>query len=234
MSKIQICCAGWHFFEDIIVQIEKSKLNIHVVAHRDHRLLRKKEIKSTVTDNVGLEWGAYNYYINNMWDKKSDVIFMHDDVKINNFDRFIKKNYRKFKKRKIDHGSVSPSKIVHPGGQFFYLSKRIINIIQSEFGGIWFDEGNSGYTDWKSQPSFWHLRRVNDGAVRFRIMIEEIGKKYNFVVFTDVIDGDVTFYSRGKDEVKAKYTKKELRERKAAIRYQKKRRKKWKEGHNEQ
>jgi hypothetical protein len=234
MGEVQICCSGWHFFDDILEQIEESELDIHIVAHQDHEWLKKEKIKSTVIDNVGLEYGSYNYYLNNIWDKESDVIFMHDDIKIQHFDKFIAKNYSKFKKRRIDHGSVTPARIVRPGAQFCYLSKRVVDAIQKDYGGIWFDEENVGYTDWKSQPSHWHIRRVQEGGVRFRTMIEDIGKEYNFLVFTDVIDSDVTFYSRGKDEIKARYTKKELRERKAAIRYQKKRRKKWKEEHDEQ
>lgn len=229
MGEVQICCSGWHFFDDIFEQIEESELDIHIVAHRGNEWLEKEKIKSTVIDNVGLEFGSYNYYLNNIWDKESDVIFMHDDIKIQHFDQFIAKNYSKFKKRKIDHGSVIPAKIVRPGAQFCYLSKRVIDTILEDYGGIWFDEENIGYTDWKSQPSHWHHRRVNDGAIKFRTMIEDIGKKYDLKVFKNVIDDKLILYSRGAEEIKTKFTKKERQARKEAMRYQKKRRKEWEE-----
>ena len=34
--------------------------------------------------NGGLEWGNYDYYIKNLWDKKSNILFMHDDIIIYN------------------------------------------------------------------------------------------------------------------------------------------------------
>ncbi len=236
MIDVQICIVGWHFFEDIFNQIKESELDIYVVAHRHNEIL-DENINSIMIDNVGLEYGAYDYFIKNVWNKKSDVIFMHDDIEIIKFNSFIKKNYKKFKEKELDHAPFSPAKHVSASGTCFCMSSKIINIIKVEYGGIWWDKENFGYTTHKTAPADWHVRRTNQGGGEFHKMITEIGKKHDLLVYSDIIDPSVTLYSRGKDKIKIRLTSREKLRQREATKAQKKRRKKfeaeWKKKKNE-
>ncbi len=50
-----------------------------IVAHRSPPN-GDKYFPSVETPNVGLEFGAYDFFLKNHWDKESSVLFMHDDV----------------------------------------------------------------------------------------------------------------------------------------------------------
>jgi len=232
-SKCKICVAGWHYFKGICKNFSKSDLDIYIIAHRHNKVLDELNLNYSIVNNNGLEFGCYNYYINNIWDGKSDVFFMHDDIHVVDFDNFIMSNYKKFKNRKADHGvMLLPRKIVS-GGRFFYMSCNCINIIQKKYKGIWYDEENIGYVNRKSQPEGWHPRRYNAGAKKFGEMIKEIGEKYGSRVFAVNKDIRLKLYRRGKEEeVKVKLNSKEKKRAKKMGKMQKKRRraleKEWK------
>ena len=79
---MNICVCGWYFADDwygSLLRLHKKFL-VHIVANRDDKFLKLCELPYSLRENVGLEFGAYNHYLDNIWDGDS-VVFCHDDLK---------------------------------------------------------------------------------------------------------------------------------------------------------
>lgn len=84
---MQICIIGYYFWPNFYECVDSQKrehIKPFVVSHRDRTLtedfLSKCSIPFYCRYNVGLEWGAYNWFLFNKWDGVSDVLFCHDDI----------------------------------------------------------------------------------------------------------------------------------------------------------
>ncbi len=79
---ITICVVGWYFFPELYKTLLKLKesYTITIIAHQQSELLKNHQYK--LVKNEGLEWGAYHHYLEDVWDEKSDIIFLHDDIQI--------------------------------------------------------------------------------------------------------------------------------------------------------
>lgn len=87
---MQICVVGYHFWPNFYESLEAQKgehIKPFVVSHRNRiftqDFLSKTSIYYYCRYNVGLEWGAYNWFLFNMWDGYSNVLFCHDDILLN-------------------------------------------------------------------------------------------------------------------------------------------------------
>ena len=178
IKRNRICVVGWYFFHDFYKLLFKSKLDIYIVAHRYHKILDDLKFNYTVIDNVGLEFGVYDWYIKNVWDKKSNVIFMHDDMEIKNKNTLLR-IFNKCKKLKIDQSYIFGENCEGPHGRCIYMSRCFIDKIKKDYGGIWYDKENIGYIHHKQQPIGWDKKRYNLGTYNFFKMATEIGLKYN-------------------------------------------------------
>ena len=78
-NPIHICVAGWYGFPECYDPLAKSGRVVNVVAHRE---CYTGGLPTVVIPNDGLEWGMYEFYRSNVWDRVSDVLFMHDDTHI--------------------------------------------------------------------------------------------------------------------------------------------------------
>jgi len=219
-ADIKICIVGWYYFKEIYKQLSKSKFDIHVIAHRHNEILDNLNIKYSIKDNIGLEYGAYDWYIKNIWDGKSDVFFMHDDIEILKFDDCLSSIYNKMKNKNVGHGVSGKKK--NTGERFFYMSSKLIKIIKTEYNGIWYDKENFGYNKMRVQPEHWNPRRYNDGGPMFSNMIKEINKKYNIKVFFRVYDNRLITYNKGKIPVIKNIGKKEKEKKRKEINIRKK------------
>jgi len=76
---MQICVTGWDFNESLYVSLAKTSFNTISIMHKKGDT---KGVPFQLIPNEGLEWGAYNYFLKNHWDKKSPVLFMQDDISI--------------------------------------------------------------------------------------------------------------------------------------------------------
>ncbi len=122
--------------------IEKSLADVHIVAHRYNKILNSKKLKYSIIKNIGLEFGAYDWYIKNIWDKKSNIVFMHDDIVIDktfNFNDLFKLSKGK------DYVVFRNDLKISGGGRCIYLSNKLISLLVSEYNGIWFDANDRGY-----------------------------------------------------------------------------------------
>ncbi len=147
MITNKICIVGWHFFPDFYKYLSKNyQKETFIVAHKYNKILDELKLNYKVIKNVGLEFGAYDWYIKNIWDKKSNVLFMHDDTKIEKGNP-IKSIFRN--SEKYDYSYVLSNncrKTQTKSNRCFILSKKIINLFLKEFDGIWYDKYNIGYT----------------------------------------------------------------------------------------
>ena len=155
---MKICVVGWYFDEDFLESLTEitEKYPVTIVAHRDKLPERFKGVFDYhVTENKGLEYGAYDYYLKNLWDG-DDVLFMHDDITIQPMIRnyelqspllvydtiasfeeelvYIFKNYND-KKDCFD---------MH--GRCMYASGSFLKDLKEKNGGFPVDENNDGHT----------------------------------------------------------------------------------------
>jgi hypothetical protein len=191
-NNCKICVVGWYFFKQFYSQLKEIKDNVFVVAHRQNKILDKYKMNYFVTDNIGLEFGAYNWYIKNKWDKKSNVLFMHDDMGIKNVDIFLKI----FKKCSgIDQSYITGGKGLGYNGRCIYMSKAMIKIFLKDKGGIWYDKENDGFID-----DIDH--RFNIGIETYHRNVVSFSKKYKKLKIGWFIKNDGIFlYRRGKEKI---------------------------------
>ncbi len=144
-AQVKICLVGWHFSKTMYKPLSKCQLDVHVVAHRYNDMLDNLGFNYSVIKNVGLEYGAYDYYIKNIWDKKSAVIFMHDDGKLKN--NAMNEIVNKCKSVDIGYILGATCNIKRKTStRCFYLSSKAIKLFLNKFGGIGFDTNDRGYT----------------------------------------------------------------------------------------
>jgi hypothetical protein len=162
------------------------------VAHRDHRTLLNTIIPYELKENVGLEWGAYNWYISNIWEEKNSVLFTHDDniFEGNAFDT-IEQKTRRFDFVYLYPRAVSNHKISANGGRCFVLSPRAIKWLK-ERGGIWFDNTNTGQTSGNSNGGLDYGRGRKEMHKRFQQM-----KKQGFKTHPKMIIDGIKLGRRG-------------------------------------
>jgi hypothetical protein len=123
--------------------IEKD-YNIFVVAHRYDELLDKSGLNYAVVKNIGVEFGAFSWFIENEWNKKSNVLFIQDDL-IMKTESAIGDLFLKSRKTGLDFIKWGESKKKLPGGRCVYASRNILEVIMKEFGKLSFDKYNFGY-----------------------------------------------------------------------------------------
>ena len=88
---MKICIAGWYFEKELFDQLSQLDFDVSVVVWHGRAAEKHKEIKSYVKSSGarvyknwhgGLEFGNYDFYLKNIWDGESSVLFMHDDVRL--------------------------------------------------------------------------------------------------------------------------------------------------------
>lgn len=151
---MKICICGWYYrplFLAIMGLVHKYH-KCFIVAHRNGH---NWGLPSKTIENIGLEFGAYDYYLKNEWDHESDVMFMHDDTKIVDhkvFDEIAKIPHdQAFIFR--DCAEELANGRVH--GRAFFCSKRFLDYLLSK-GGFWFDENNTGHIGGKVPEGMMH------------------------------------------------------------------------------
>ena len=92
---MKICVSGWYFvdpekrvpqeeidaFYSLMREVHK-KYPVFIASHFKSDFLDKLGLPCVVTWVGGLEYLSYDYYLRNVWDQKSNVLFMHDDERI--------------------------------------------------------------------------------------------------------------------------------------------------------
>src|SRR5574343_500831 len=166
---MNICVVGWHYWPETyknLAEINK-KYPVFIVAHKRSKLLGGFNHK--IIKNVGLDWGAYNYYLMHVWDGESRVLFQHDDIKIDDI-----AVYDTIAKIEWDHSYIFGNEVeqelnrgVH--GRAFVCSAELLKKLRDE-GGLWYDKDNRGNTIEPFPSTGWHY---NEAVCRFRDRMRE-------------------------------------------------------------
>lgn len=154
MVKNKICVTGWYYPKWLYKQLKKSSFDIHIVAHRHNRILDKLNFNYSVIKNIGIESHMYDWYIKNIWDKKSNVLFIHDDIEANNINDVFKFIFKKA--TGTDYSCIFGSKDLKNkknGARCLYFSPKLINLFLQKYNGIWYDKYNKGYV-WGNKKDY--------------------------------------------------------------------------------
>ena len=153
---MKICVCGWYFNHEYMKQLEAvyRRYPSVVVSHRN----RPVRLPHVYIPNVGLEWGAYDYYLKYIYDGKGKVFFTHDDNEAEDLGVF-----DDIEKCDLDVGFVFRNEdeaewAFHRHGRAVVMSERFLNFCKKEKfklvtddgdkyvqHGFWYDKGNLGY-----------------------------------------------------------------------------------------
>ena len=153
---MQICIAGWYYNEQLFKVLNEVNKTFPVtvvsyfervngtltrdtdterIPEKIKRVVNPTGIPVISNPNGGLEWGNYDYYIKNLWDKKSNILFMHDDIIIYNASVFdiIKEKLSRWEYDQAfifrDEAEEISNGRIH--GRALYCSKRFIDFMLS-------------------------------------------------------------------------------------------------------
>lgn len=151
--NLSICICGWYFHEPFLKRLHAFSYPVHIVAHREGNCCAWP---NTLIPNEGLEFGAYDYYIKNIWDSSSNVLFMHDDSEIED---------GALEKVQALDDCVDQAFIYTDGkeelqndgghGRVLYASKKFLDTLLLN-DGFWYDKGNTGQIDPESKSGAKH------------------------------------------------------------------------------
>jgi len=182
---MQICVCGWYYYHDLLDVLEKVEKegnhSVTIIAHRYDDILKKHNLKVIERENVGVEYGAYDYFIKNEWDGKSNVLFMHDDVEINP----ILKNYEMLPLTTIFNslagidvdlgyifnGAFDELRNFGIHGRGILMSPKFIQYLLDHNDGIWWDKGNTGHI---AGPTPEHCEHFNEADYRLRTVWRDL------------------------------------------------------------
>lgn len=192
----KICIIGWHYLEDFYQKIKPIKDDVFIVAHRENDLL--KDFNHKVIDNVGLDFGAYDWYIKNVWDGKSNVLFLHDDIYIKNLNTIsnILKECEHFEQTTIWNNKDEAEANGWQHGRCFYGSGLLIKWLLKKHEGFWYDKNNNGYTDKNTQSTNPKCLHYNAAIRNFKKTVQNINEKEG-MARSHIYNKDIILYKRG-------------------------------------
>lgn len=162
---MNICIVGWYYTPNFYRKMEviTSKYPVHIVAHRENKV---SPLPTTLIPNLGLEFGCYDYYVKNIWDKQSSVLFMHDDAEIRVDDCFDAIAEIPYDFSFIFESESCMKADFGAHGRVFFASRKALN----ELGGFWFDKENKGRLRGKDKDTGFD---ENEGIIRLKKRLKE-------------------------------------------------------------
>lgn len=163
---MRICVTGWFFDEEFIKILNQiqHKYPVYFICHKPPPF--DMGLPFVRRPNVGLEFGAYSFYLRYLWDGVSNIFFTHDDTKISRPEVFddiatIEHDcayiFRDWAEEKANGGKH---------GRAIFCSHRFLSYL-SQNDGIWYDKGNAGYTGHSSAAISKRPNREDGSPVDF-------------------------------------------------------------------
>ncbi|MFX0199624.1 MAG: hypothetical protein ACFFCW_26170 [Candidatus Hodarchaeota archaeon] len=159
---MNICVVGWYYFDGFYSELWKAnkKYPVTIIAHKHDPMLKICELPVAIVPNVGLEFGAYNYYLMNIWEG-GDTLYTHDDIAVIPVIR----NYETLHREKIwddiaetkhDQAYIFQDReddVFNTGkhGRMIFMSERLQQWFRDR-NGFWYDRNNYGYTGEGEKP----------------------------------------------------------------------------------
>ena len=185
---MMICVCGWYYYPDLLgildQVVRERKHKVWIVAHRYNPILENYSIDYVIRANRGVEYGAYDYFIKNLWDYKSKVLFMHDDVEIQPIMRDYKMLpktalFDSLEKVEVDLGYIFEGAFdelrnfgIH--GRGILMSPKCIQYLLDHNDGIWWDKNNDGHI---AGPTPEHCKHFNEADYQMRRWWEDMNEK---------------------------------------------------------
>lgn len=177
-----ICVCGWYYYPSYYSTLLRIKndYDIRVVMNQPGDVLGLPYVRR---ENTGLEWGAYSYYLDKLWDGKSDVLFTQDDVEVEQIGFF---KWCSTITEDIcfifnNAGEASYNGTAH--GRMFFASARFLKAAK-ELGGFWYDKGNHGFIakgGYRTEKPPLGCSHHNAGIHKFTSFVPRI-RKYNLEI----------------------------------------------------
>lgn len=182
---MNVCVCGWYYNKAFLKELEKVNENypVFIVGHKNVNI----NLPHENIPNVGLEWGAYQHYLMNVW-KGGDTFFTHDDnfidaglfdniSKITDDVSFIYTWAEDYKRDKGGHGRaifmsdkfLSYVKNYECDCSFAKNIKYTLLKPNGRHKGFWYDKENHG--ELKGYPNADNVD-CNMGITHFRFCLE--------------------------------------------------------------
>lgn len=134
---MNICICGWYYNNDFIDMMSASlplMHNIIVIGHRDGD---SGNLQKIIIPNIGLEFGAYDFYLKNVW-SGGDTLFLHDDTEFD-FPAWNKVNLlpQLFDQVFIHENGIAELANGFAHGRAFFCSERFLKRLGKD-GGFWY------------------------------------------------------------------------------------------------
>ena len=195
---MQICVCGWYFYEEFYSTLAalRDAFDIVIIANRSGDTLG---LPYVVRENIGLEWGAYWYFLDAHWDGISSVLFMHDDTKAGT--DFFHKIQRTLCDQAFIFENEADYQQSYSHGRAFYASATFLKLCRLN-GGIYYDRGNRGFIapgySWTVQPPDG-CKDHNYAIREFTQFCKRIAAEYpNVTVNKQIYDSTISLGIRGK------------------------------------
>jgi len=162
-----------------------------------HRAGHTSGLPCVSRENIGLEWGAYSFFLKHHWDGKSDVLFMHDDTELRL--EFLSEMSSVPHDLAFVFENEQDFQDFYTHGRVFFASARFLGIARSQ-EGIWYDRGNQGFTTDRARTDKTPAgcQDHNAGIRAFTSQAEEIGKRYpSFSVNRPFFSENIRYGIRG-------------------------------------
>lgn len=203
---INICVCGWYYRPEClsVLDVVKKTYPVQIVAN-ERNFNVQTSIPFEVRKNIGLEWGAYDYYLKNIWDGESDVLFMHDDIRF----RPVIKEYQIVSPvkifnsiNKLNHDQVyifeslqkaEKNYFIH--GRMLKCSARFLRRMLDDIGGFPYDPDNDGHIQ---GPTPKHCKPTNYGDYKLTDYIKPISREATWKVGSYVIIPALECATRGR------------------------------------
>lgn len=215
---MNICIAGFYYDRDLMDSMERisAEHQLYMVCHRLPKMSKTpKNAKLIQIDNVGLEFHAYNHYLQNVW-QGGNTLFMHDDVYVEApsvFDDISKVIadcayvFRDYAEEKANSGKH---------GRAIFMSERFMSFVKdfvcdcqwcketvddhnkgsmlpklNPHKGFWYDPNNNGHVSGKPPIGVRHYNSAIEHFHWFlgKVRDQRCGEKHpNPVVKFDVVN----------------------------------------------
>ncbi|MBW2621273.1 MAG: hypothetical protein JRD68_00075 [Deltaproteobacteria bacterium] len=185
---MQICVCGWYFRPDFYALMREvnKKYSVTVINHQDTPLKWEYKLSWHLCPNIGLEWGAYDFFLKTAWDGESAVLFLHDDIRF----RPVIKNYEliepiiifdTIEQFEFDQvyffGSLEEAtKNYGIHGRAFKCSAVFLKSLLEQNNGFWYDENNDGHIQ-GTTPNY--CEHYNKADYKFADFIKELKCRSN-------------------------------------------------------
>lgn len=196
---MNICICGWYYLQEFYNEVLKTDYKITIISHKNYVPEFLKENKNqkfsfTSIENIGLEFGAYNYYLNNYL--LDDTIFLHDDtlVTIEQL-KEIENKCKGLDQAYIFKNQTEQTNNGGKHGRCIYMSKRFLEYLKINYG-IPYDERNTGYNGTTKNTLNIDF---NEGIYRYHRLLGRIrDKKEGWNILNRIHIQNIKLGKRGK------------------------------------